>query len=114
MHRRGDFETAVRQGRRGAARRLVVHLAGRPGPDVPPRPAAVGFVVSRAVGGAIERNRVKRRLRALMAAHLAELPDGALVVVRALPAAAGSRSAELGGDLSDALRAAARPRRGAA
>lgn len=48
----------------------------------------IGFVVSKAVGTAVARNRVKRRLRHLVAAHLDGTPQAARVVVRALPAAA--------------------------
>jgi ribonuclease P protein component len=48
----------------------------------------VGFVVSGAVGNAVTRNRVKRRLRHLAAAHVADTPAGIGVVVRALPRAA--------------------------
>ena len=51
----------------------------------------VGFVVSKAVGGAVVRNRVKRRLRHLVAGELAGAPTAVRdVVVRALPAAASS------------------------
>lgn len=64
----------------------------------------VGFVVSRAVGGAVTRNRVQRRLRHVVRSRLASLPVGALVVVRALPAAAAASSAELAADLDSALR----------
>src|SRR4051812_46264789 len=53
-----SFQTAVRSGRRAGSRTLVVHLAV---PEAPARPARVGFVVSRAVGNAVIRNRVKRR-----------------------------------------------------
>ena len=48
----------------------------------------VGLVVSKAVGGAVQRNRVKRRLRHLLAAHVASMPQGLTLVVRALPASA--------------------------
>lgn len=76
------------------------------------RPARVGFVVPRAVGGAVVRNRVKRRLRALMASRLAAgdlAAAGAdLVVVRALPAARDASFADLGGDLDGALAGAVR------
>jgi ribonuclease P protein component len=71
-----------------------------------------GFVVSRAVGGAVQRNRVRRRLRHLMRDRLSSLPIGADVVVRALPGAATRSFAELGVDLERALAAAVagRPR----
>jgi ribonuclease P protein component len=46
-----------------------------------------GFIVSKAVGKAVTRNRVKRRLRHLAAAALPATPGGVDVVVRALPAA---------------------------
>jgi ribonuclease P protein component len=64
----------------------------------------VGFVVSKAVGGAVVRNRTKRRLRALMRPLVAGLPAGARVVVRASPAAASASGAALDGDLRSALR----------
>ncbi len=49
------------------------------------------------------RNRVKRRLRAVMAARVAALPAGSSVVVRALPAAAGASFADLEADVAGAL-----------
>lgn len=48
----------------------------------------VGFIVSKAVGNAVSRNRVKRRLREIMRVRLDSLDPGALLVVRALPHAA--------------------------
>ncbi|HEY9468857.1 MAG TPA: ribonuclease P protein component [Propionibacteriaceae bacterium] len=47
----------------------------------------IGLVVSGAVGNAVTRNRVKRRLRHLAAAHVADAPAGIGIVVRALPRA---------------------------
>jgi ribonuclease P protein component len=64
----------------------------------------VGFVVSKAVGNAVVRNRVKRRLRHLAAQRLAEVPDRALLVVRALPAAADATYDAMGRDFDVALR----------
>lgn len=64
----------------------------------------MGFVVSKAVGVAVVRHRVARRLRHLMRDRLPNLPEGTLVVVRALPAAAHAASDELGADLDGALR----------
>lgn len=66
-------------------------------------PARVGFAVSKAVGSAVVRNRVKRRLRALTAARLDQLPPGALLVLRATPASASASFAQLGADLDAAV-----------
>ena len=84
----------------------MVHLTTRadPGPDGP----VVGFVVSKAVGNAVVRNRVKRRLRALVADRMASLPQSATLVVRAQVAAAGATYQQLGVDLDGALRTAVR------
>jgi ribonuclease P protein component len=80
----------------------VVHLAVHPSED----PAQVGFVVSKAVGNAVVRNRVKRRLRHLTRERLsllAGLPGSAVLVIRALPAAAAASAAELDADLQRCL-----------
>ena len=63
----------------------------------------MGFVVSKAVGNAVVRNRVKRRLRHLTREHVTTLPGRCVLVVRALPAAASATSAELRSDLDRCL-----------
>jgi ribonuclease P protein component len=71
-----------------------------------PAPVRVGFTVSKAVGNAATRNRVKRRLRHLTREHLQALeglPGRAALVVRALPASADSTYAALGADLARSL-----------
>ncbi|MEP9384199.1 ribonuclease P protein component [Nocardioides sp. KR10-350] len=93
------FRSAVRRGRRAGSRSLVVHLLAGDSSG-PPR---VGFVVSKAVGSAVVRNRVKRRLRHLAREFLTELPGSAVLVVRALPDAAALSSAELGAELHRCL-----------
>jgi ribonuclease P protein component len=111
LRQRSEFTATVRMGRRAACPRLVVHLAlseaGAPG-DVEPADGTVtapraGFVVGRQVGGAVVRNRVRRQLQHLSVDRLAQLPAGARLVVRALPAAAGSSGSELGADLDAAI-----------
>lgn len=70
-------------------------------------PVRVGFVVSRAVGPAVTRNLVKRRLRHLFRERLGSLPGSlprsGLLVVRALPAAGGASYASLGSELDRQL-----------
>ncbi|HEX8781333.1 MAG TPA: ribonuclease P protein component [Nocardioides sp.] len=105
----GDgFRRAVRSGRRAGGRTLVVHVSVESGGDDSPSTtrSLVGFVVSKAVGNAVVRNRVKRRLRHLCRDELGRLesvPGRVVVVVRALPAAAGASYAELGADLGRCL-----------
>ena len=98
-----DFRRAVRSGRRAGSSTMVVHLWVDPDGT---GPTQVGFTVSKAVGNAATRNRVKRRLRHLTREHLPsleELPGRAALVVRALPAAAESSYAALGVDLGRTL-----------
>ncbi|MFI1384357.1 ribonuclease P protein component [Embleya sp. NPDC020886] len=66
-------------------------------------PPRAGFVVSKAVGPAVVRNVVKRRLRHLIHDRMALLPAGSLVVVRALPPAAKAEHSDLARDLDAAF-----------
>lgn len=103
------FRAAGRRGLRAGSRTVVTHLLLRPerqvvgmsGPGTPaPR---VGFVVSKAVGTAVVRNQVKRRLRHAVRERIATVPAGAVLVVRAQPAAAASSYPELVADLDRCL-----------
>lgn len=105
-----DFRTAVRGlgASRSGGRLIVVH-ANRTDAraELPPR---VGFVVSKAVGNAVVRNRTKRRLRAGVASRLSDIPTGFDLVVRANPAAAAATYAELDAALGQQLQRALRVR----
>lgn len=106
LRQRADFAAVIRaQGGARAASHLIVVHANQTGThaDASPR---VGFVVSKKVGTAVVRNRVKRRLRAQVAARLSGIPAGHDLVVRANPAAATATSAALGADLDRLLPAA--------
>ncbi|MDE0776488.1 MAG: ribonuclease P protein component [Nocardioides sp.] len=94
-----SFRDVTRRGRRAASRTVVIHVDMDPIGGAP----SVGFVVSRAVGNSVARNRVKRRLRHLARARLDLLPPGTRVVVRALPAAGSAGTAALGVDLDRSL-----------
>ena len=109
LRRSAEFAAAIRGGRRAGRGTVVVHLLLEEPAQA--STARAGFVVSKAVGNAVIRNRVRRRLRHLVRPLLAELPAGASLVVRALPPAAEASFATLGGDLEAALAAAQRPRR---
>jgi ribonuclease P protein component len=72
-----------------------------------PGPAAVAYAVGRKVGGAVVRNRLRRRLRALVAAH-AGLRPGAAYLVTPDAAAAAMSPPELAADVHAALDRATR------
>lgn len=95
-----SFRHAVRRGRRAGSGTVVLHLDAESGVA----PCQVGFVVSKAVGNAVVRNRVKRRLRHLLRERLAVLPEHGVLVVRAQPAAAAATWSQLGADVDRCLR----------
>ena len=104
LRERSDFASAIRSpgATRAGSRILVVHAnATDSRAELPPR---VGFVVSKAVGNAVVRNRTKRRLRAAMASQLPGIPTGVDVVVRAQPAAAHASFQELADGVEPLLR----------
>jgi ribonuclease P protein component len=106
MTRSTEFSTTVSKGVRSAQPDLVLHLAYAVDDPSGPR---VGLVVSKAVGNAVVRHRVSRRLRHSVYPMLDQLQPGHRLVIRALPGAATATSARLAHELSAALRRA-RPR----
>ena len=111
LRRSDDFRRAVRSGRRAGRRAVVLHLLVRDdrADNAPAAPARVGFVVNKAVGNAVLRNRVHRRLRAVLTTRLPDLPAGSLTVVRALPSSAAASYDELAADVDGALGRVLRP-----
>ena len=95
MRHADDFRDTLRHGVRCGRTSLVVHARRSPLAS-----SRAGFIVSKAVGNAVNRNRVKRRLRHLVAAALPSVPFSVDVVVRALPPAT---TEDLAADLSSAL-----------
>jgi ribonuclease P protein component len=97
---RADFTRCYRQGRRLQTRYFVIH-AYRRGQGV----ARLGLAVGKAVGTAVLRNRVKRRLRELFRRQKALLPEGYDLFVRALPDSASAPFAGLATAWSEAMAA---------
>ena len=103
MRHGAEFALTVRTGARAGRPSVVGHLLVPADRRHEAEPARVGFVVSRAVGPAVTRNRVKRRLRELMRGYLHCLPGGSLLVVRANAAAAHASQPDLAADLDSVI-----------
>jgi ribonuclease P protein component len=91
LSRSAEFERVYRQGRSKANRFLVLYAFPREADDARgeqdgPR---LGLSVSRRVGGAVERARVKRVLREAFWAEAERLPAGSDYVVVARPESLG-------------------------
>jgi ribonuclease P protein component len=83
LTRSRDFDAVYRQGKSVSTRFLVLYWFDRPeGHDEAPR---VGIAVPRKIGGAVVRNKVKRRLRESWRAQVGRIPAGRDYVLVARP-----------------------------
>src|SRR5581483_4907584 len=101
MTRSTEFGSTVRPGVRAVERDLVVH-ACRGGDEAEPGPR-IGLVVGKAVGSAVQRHRVARRLRGVARSIVTELDPSDRIVIRALPSSRHAISARLEQELRSGL-----------
>lgn len=94
-----EFDRVYRQGRRHFGGHLTVFYLPRPQSEAP----RVGFTLSRALGSAVERNRIRRRVREALRLHLRELEKAVDVVINPKRSAAGAGFPELEAEISRAL-----------
>lgn len=99
VRRPEDFRTALRRGRRVTNGNTVIHIFER---DIL-EPARFGFIVTKAVGGAVVRNRVRRRLRAACFELLPTAGEGRDIVIRALPGSDRADWASLHSEIADGV-----------
>jgi ribonuclease P protein component len=97
LRRRADFEAIGRDGTARSTPILVLRALRTDRTET-----RVGLSTPRTLGGAVQRNRVRRRLRELVRARLERIGPGWDLLLIARPAAASASHAELGAAL-DAL-----------
>ena len=101
MRRSVEFSTTVKRGVRAVQPDLVVHARQDFTDPGGPR---VGFVVTTAVGNAVQRHRVSRRLRHAARVVLDQLEAPDRVVIRALPSSRDALSARLEQEILNGVR----------
>ncbi len=80
-----DYRHIVRKGNRVGGANCITHAVLYVDED---RPARFGFIVSKAVGNAVTRNLIRRRMKSIVEKRLRDGFTGADVVFRVLPGAA--------------------------
>lgn len=103
LRSRRDFQRVGREGRRRRSRHFVLLIAPKR-PEVERDAPALGVTVSRKVGKAVRRNRVKRCIREWFRHERGAVPPRSDVVVIARPGAAELPTAEIHRELSSLLR----------
>jgi len=103
LSRSAEFERVYRQGRSKGNRFLVLYAFPREDTEAADEGPRLGLSVSRRVGGAVDRNRVKRVLREAFWAEAERLPAGSDYVVVARPDARDLAQREGTGGVRTAL-----------
>ena len=76
LRRRGEFQTVYRQGVKVSGRYLVLFALAREGEE-----RRLGITATRRIGGAVVRNRARRRVRELFRKHAAALVAAGVDIV---------------------------------
>lgn len=94
-----DYRAVLRRGTRRTSENTVVSVVRTSTGN----PARFGFIVTRKVGNAVKRNRVRRRMKAVAWDLVNDGLTGADVVVRALPASVKADWVTLHSEITEAL-----------
>ena len=92
--RRGDFDAVYRAGRRRSNSHFVAFFRANQLPQ-----SRFGFSIKKALGGAVVRNRIRRRLREAVRCHRLEIPPGWDIVIHPKNIVARSDHSTLTSDL---------------
>jgi ribonuclease P protein component len=92
--RRGDFDAVYRTGKRRSSSHFTVFFRVNQLPH-----SRFGFSIKKALGGAVVRNRIRRRVREIVRCHRMEIPAGWDIVIHPKSKVARAPFAALTGDL---------------
>ena len=98
--RRGEFDAVYRAGKRRSSSHFTVFFRANELPQ-----SRFGFSIKKALGGAVVRNRIRRRLREMVRCHRLELPAGWDIVIHPKSSAARAEFAALTADFLRLLKA---------
>jgi len=111
--RTADYDAVYRGGRRRSSRQFVMFYRRRPAATQPgvagaadAVPSRFGMSVKRALGTAVERNRIRRRIREILRLHRQEIPSGWDIVIHPRRSVATAEFAPLAAELTGLLREA--------
>src|SRR5437016_13011048 len=92
--RRGEFDAVYRAGKRRSSSHYTVFFRANELPQ-----SRFGFSIKKALGGAVVRNRIRRRLREVVRCHRLEIPAGWDIVIHPKGTAAPAPFLALTNDL---------------
>lgn len=99
-----DFARVRRRGKRQQGRWLMLaYLRRADAPDATSLPSRFGLSVSKRVGSAVQRNRVKRRLREAIRRRLWKTLPGWDMIVTARPEAVNAEYTDLADEMQELL-----------
>jgi ribonuclease P protein component len=101
LRKHADFENVYRSGRRLFFAHMTVIFLRRD--SVPPGPARIGFAITRMMGKAVDRNRVRRRLREAARLNLSAVGNAVDVVIHPKKSAQTMNFAELSQEVARAF-----------
>jgi ribonuclease P protein component len=104
--KRGEFDAVYRAGRRRSSSHFTVFFRANALPQT-----RFGVSIKKALGGAVVRNRMRRRVREIVRCHRREIPAGWDIVIHPKSAVAKARFAELTADLLRLLEGAGQARK---
>jgi len=99
--RRGEFDAVYRAGKRRSSSHYTVFFRANELPL-----SRFGFSIKKALGGAVVRNRIRRRMREIVRCHRLEIPAGWDIVIHPKSTVAHAEFPALTADLLRLLRIA--------